>query len=377
MTLKGVELSHWDLWLIVVIRDLSGGKRELVEALKARARRYSCSEKHDIEAKLSHLLDLETRLLAAGLTHGDVLAEVVVDYSLLRKARSKILDHYVSHKTRAMIETPRKILSERARRGYWIDFPINPKEYEGYFVRFCQAGGYYDYRGTSIVVDLLTSTWERERLGASSVAAKAAVDRAAMTVIVEMMDHVDDSGGDMGRIFEPVLASYVATVWEAAISPEIVLRDAIEFGIWEHYGLSDNIAPFIRAVPREHGHLAVRIFAETTAELFINGLEYEHTKALSMWSELVVAHERFDELEYVAHRLGAEAWGPIVTMASVAWSFGRKEVTRAVFAAANRQGPQRDRLRKACLQLTGEEPPACRPHLRLILAARACRNQLP
>lgn len=39
---RGVELSHWDLWFVVVMSSLSGGKRELVELLKSR--------RHDVEA---------------------------------------------------------------------------------------------------------------------------------------------------------------------------------------------------------------------------------------------------------------------------------------------------------------------------------------
>jgi len=52
-----------------------------------------------------------------------------VDYALRRKALAKVLEQQdVRNPTPAMIETPRKLLFDRAMRGYWADFPMNPAE---------------------------------------------------------------------------------------------------------------------------------------------------------------------------------------------------------------------------------------------------------
>ena len=134
-----------------------------------------------------------------------------------------------------------------------------------------------------------------------------------------------------------------------------------EFGAWEDYGLSGEMERFLAAVPAEHRGLAIRIFEQTTAELAINGLGYEHCKTLSMWAAFLVAHGRFEDFKRLAHRARANVWRPIVTMAEAAWKSGRKEIARAVFAAANRPGPDRDRLRVSCRQITGEEAGPCPP----------------
>jgi hypothetical protein len=84
-----------------------------------------------------------------------------------------------------------------------------------------------------------------------------------------------------------------------------------------------------------------------------------------MWAAFVVAQRRFDDFEYLARRLGADAFAPIAAMAKAAWSSGRTDVAWAVFSASNRAGPERDRLREACVRLTGHDPPPYRPAPRL------------
>lgn len=356
-TIRGETLSHWDLWFVVVMHELPHGKWELVELLRRQATGDYGSNERDVESKLSHLLDLETRLLSAGLTHDDVLVDVTIDYRLRHRADEKVLKRHVgAHPSPAMITTPRKVLRERAMRGHWERFVVSPKTYEAAFGhKLVHPGGYYDYRATPIVAELLESTWERQRTLAASKAAKVAVDRLAMTVIVELMEHVDDDG-DMGPIFDAVLGRYVTDVWEAGLDPQIVLRDGIEFGCWEDYGLSREMEAFVEAVPREHADLAVQILAETRAELIINGREYQHQKVLVMWATLLVAQERFGDFEYLAFRLGSETWLPLVMMVDKAVAAGRRDVARAVLTAADQPGRHREKLRRKAEQLFEGSP---------------------
>jgi hypothetical protein len=269
-----------------------------------------------------------------------VLAEVTVDYRLRRKALTKVLEQEVSYPMPAMVETPRKILRRRAMRGYWPGFPVNPAEYETTVARERGSPGvYYDYRGTPVVARGPERAWELALASARSPGERLARSRAMMNTLVEIMESVDDSGGSMGPLFEDLLRSYTAALWESGIEPDVALRDGIEFGIWEDYGLSDDMEALLLGVPTEHADAAIRIFEESTAELFIHGLEYEYTKAHSMWAVLLVAQGRIDEFEFVARRVGADAFVPIATMAKAAWLSGRGDVSRAVFAAANRPGP--------------------------------------
>jgi hypothetical protein len=266
-----------------------------------------------------------------------------------------------------MIDTPSTLLSQRAMRGNWPSFPVNPSNYDATFARLrLPQGAYPGYRFIPFVAQQLEDAREQGVRHAVSPAERLAVTRWMMTATVEIMQAVDDSGGSMGPLFESILRGYLAVIWESGIQPEIALRDVIEFGIWEDYGLSDDMERLLIAIPPCHGDLAVRIFEETTAELFIHGLEYQYGKAHSMWATFLVAHGRAGEFEYVARRIAADAGRPIATMGEAAWSLGRKDVARAVFAAANRPGRDRDRIREACVKITGEEPPPYRAALRLI-----------
>ncbi|MBI3206383.1 MAG: hypothetical protein HYZ29_32905 [Myxococcales bacterium] len=253
---RGVELSHWDLWFVVVMRDLSGGKRELVELLKSRPR---C---HDVEGKLSHLLDLESRLIAGGVSHAEVLQGVTVDRALLRKARDKVIEQSAWRPTQAMIDTPRKLLRDRAMRGHWPKFPVDPATCERAFDRFCRPEGDYGWRFTPLLAHTVERTWGDERQRAESAAGRVAADRATMTRIIDLMEHADDSMADMSTLFDDVLVQYVAEVWDAGLDPEVALRDGIELGVWEDYGLTDDMRPFLRSIPPVHVERAIQIFYE-------------------------------------------------------------------------------------------------------------------
>ncbi|MBE7483651.1 MAG: hypothetical protein HS104_27190 [Polyangiaceae bacterium] len=355
---RGVELCHWDLWFLVVICDLSGGKRELVALLEGHRR---C---HDAEAKLSHLLDLETRLTAGGVSHDEVLDGVTVDRALLRKARNKVIEQSAWRPTKAMIDTPRKLLRDRAMRGHWAKFPVDPATCERAFDRFCRPEGDYGWRFTPLVAHTVERTWSEERLRAESAAGRVAADRATMTRIIDLMEHVDDSMADMSTVFEDVLAHYVAEVWDAGLDPEVALRDGIELGVWEDYGLTDDMRPFLRSIKAAHVEPAIQLFSETTAELFINGLERPFATAHAMWATLLVANSRFAEFEGLALRFGPDAWRPVIELAETAVRAGRRDVALAVFAAVNRPGPRREQFQEKCRELTGENAPPYVPRAR-------------
>ena len=72
--------------------------------------------RHDLEAKLSHLADLRSRVDDAGASVADVAAD---ETSVLARARRKVLDQGLENRalTPPMRATPRARLRERALRG--------------------------------------------------------------------------------------------------------------------------------------------------------------------------------------------------------------------------------------------------------------------
>ena len=102
---------------------------------------------------------------------------------------------------------------------------------------------------TPVIVELLDTKSEAHRLKASSPEAKVAVDVLVLTLIVGLMNHIDDDG-DASPVFSEVLRSYVRDLWTAGIEPEVVLRDGIEFGVWEDYRLTWDYKVFLGAIRR-------------------------------------------------------------------------------------------------------------------------------
>jgi len=146
----GESFSQWDRWLLaVLVVDHDGAWASLETALEVRRRGHEF-EREDAEAKLCQLADLRARVQRAGLAPAHLLGDDLQDKRLLRKARTKVFDQYVGDraKTRAMRETPRRVLGERARRGNWAGFPVSPSQFERVFLDDVRARPSYSLKAT-------------------------------------------------------------------------------------------------------------------------------------------------------------------------------------------------------------------------------------
>lgn len=338
-TVNCETFSYWDLWFVVVMAELPHGKWEFVQLLKRKATQDFGTHRRDVEAKLSHLLDLETRLLSAGLMHDDLLEDVTINYRLRRRANDKVMRRHIDrYASPAMTNTPRKLLSGRAMRGYWDRFPVSPAEHEDAFGhQFVRPDGYWDYSATPVVMSVLDSKWDFQRTLARSAAERVAVDRLTLTIIVGLMEHIDDDG-DAAPVFDEVIRSYVRDVWSAEVDPEVILRDGIEFGVWEDYGLTWDFRVFLDTIPKEHLGLAAKIFAETRAELVVNGLDREHGVVMDLWVTFALIHEQVDDFVWLSQRLRGEVWSHekrAAEMIEVARRLGRHDVAAMVMSAVS------------------------------------------
>ena len=124
----GEDWSWWDLWCCVIaIRDHDGNLRALAGEMANRIRALKpMGSRESDDARLSHLLDLDHRLTAAGLTAADLAGPAVMaDRKIGSRARAKFKGSiptgaYAS--TPAMLERPADRLRRRARFGHWPSF---------------------------------------------------------------------------------------------------------------------------------------------------------------------------------------------------------------------------------------------------------------
>ena len=343
------EFTRWDLWyLVLLLNDYGGSWDGLADTLKKTlgGRLVSSFGQLDFEAKRCHLEDLRRRLGEAGLDPARLAGELARDKRILYKARTKILKNYVREKdkTAAMRMTPRRVLFERARRGEWDRFPVSPAVFEPVFRDEIRRKNFYsenDSFGLSRRIKAILQKVGGER--ALSPHAQLALFRAGLTALVDAMEVVDDSGGVVGDLFGDVFEQYVAIPWpNTGIAPGVYYRDLVNFAVWEDYGLTDRgMGRFFAAVPPEHVSLVDTVLRAIHTELLqYKELDYQADQALGLLVEFHTVKRTFDRFVDLARELGPRHPSRINAMARAAWDAGERDLARAVFAAADRPGPE-------------------------------------
>jgi hypothetical protein len=283
-TLDGVAFCHWDRWLLRLAiaepRGLPGIAAEFRR--RTRARRAGGSS-DDSEAMIAQVRDLESRLAVLGRAPHEILDDIerASDW-LFKKAFRRVWHDGPNRRTEAMMRTPRRALEARALRGHWPRFPISPATYEPDLRSTVgQDGNYYDYRWAGALATMLESKIEMLAMVAPSHAHRLAIHRAAMTVIIETIDRVDDSGAEVSEMFRATEAAYL-TLAREALSIDGVRRDLLELAIWEDYGLFAGVDEFLAGLPEEHADAALRDLASIITELRRERLEYQLGKAIAL-----------------------------------------------------------------------------------------------
>jgi len=344
--IAGVVFVYWDRWLLRLALDEPDGIEGLVRRFEGDRRHARAGRSEDAESKLSHLDDLKARLAKTATSPRDVLGDGdATDKKLLAKARTKLLDQGLSYKAPAMLDTPRRRLEARALRGHWDRFPTSPARFERELMGLVDRQRDHDWRQTTWLSIDLEGDIERIGLLLESEAEQMALRRAAMTLIVESMERVDDSGGDMGLLFDDVWNAYLAMPWErTAILPEVFFRDLIELAIWEDYGLIRGLGPFFGTLAPDDAAVVERVFADVVPELRTSGFAYQEEQGLGYRVELLLAQEMHERFVEAATELGSRAWRPILTMAKAAFDADKRPLAISIFAAADQPGPHRDHL---------------------------------
>jgi len=257
----------------------------------------------DAEPMLAQIADLNHRLARLKRTAIGVLdAEEVASDWLLKKAWKRVWHDGPHQKTCAMMETPRRRLERRALRGYWSEFPVSPGDFEGDLQRHVGPGGYIDYRMVGVVARMLAS--EVSVLAAMSAEpGRLALFRAAMTVVIEAMDHADDSLAELADAFATFEDAYLQLA-RRFLAHEVVLRDLLELTIWEDYGLVRDVEGFLRGLPEHHGDFAIRHLARIIAELRAADLGSQLTKAVELRAVVLASADAFPPEEDGDHQPG-------------------------------------------------------------------------
>lgn len=294
----GVTFCHWDRWLLRLALDEKGGFEAI--AWQWRQRAIDPKRRADTdaaEAMYLQMVDLRKRLARVQRTPETMLDdEERASLWLYRKAYLRVWKSGPHHRTSAMLDTPRKRLALRALRGHWERYPVSPARYEGALRRVVAA----EWRDVSWwATGALANDLDREVeiIALTTVADPAerlALYRAALTVVVEAMSIVDDSGADMAEIYRGFERTWLALLREEPMGGEL-LRDVLEFATWEDYGLTEGVEGFLSGLGEQDADRALAELSVIVRELREHRLEHQLATARRLRGAVLAASAGFAE----------------------------------------------------------------------------------
>lgn len=367
--------SYWDLWFAAVaVADYADSLDDL-KAHLVGGLRSPLGGRESVEAKLSHLADLRSRIEDAGLTPSDLATpEVLTDKRVLAKARKKVNDSWLEGRalTPAMVETPRVRLVRRSRYGRWNTFPVDPALYYTSFRRHVEVKDHISKYKSFAAVDRVEERLRSLDRPSLSSAQRLALYRAFHSAALELADRTDDSHGNVGQLRVGAWHTYLGIDWQAAgIRCEDYWADVCDLVVFEPYalGYKEETLPW-RHVAGDETELIEGYLVSLATECGSCYLDYQAEEALQQLAWLAVAGRRFTRYVEAATRLGCEHWMPIEAMAESALRSGRRELAIEVFRAADRPGFHQEHLRRRCRALTGvdisDEKRVPPPRLRVV-----------
>jgi hypothetical protein len=266
-TVAGTEWTYWDLWFCAVcVRD-HGGDWDALDA------KLSESPYREFSARMwSHILDVERRLAAAGISAADLAGPLVRDRKTMTKARSKVVQWIGiddKHRSPAMRDTPEDRFAERAHFGGWDPYPVSPRP--SYHELIAAATLDLEEKGWRHrdVQSLFKTLEELEARHAGDPATLLAVRRAGLTASSIAHHNCGDSGGFVSDYTSDATLRFSRTDWRAAgIDAAGFWRDFLEvfvmlsnFGVaydregevWANLGVERDLELVERLIDELHG----------------------------------------------------------------------------------------------------------------------------
>jgi hypothetical protein len=341
---RSLALSYWDLWFaLIAVTMHEGDLGRLAKRIKEEKGLYY--DRDSIERKRCHLRDLERRLEEASIAPAEVV-DAAGDLARAEKRRAlkKVMDplHREQESSEPMRDTPRRRRHPRALRGYWDRFPVSPRPYYEKIASHYRSKGFYS-EGMSFRIARTLDRYAEEAgklLEAGQAAQAQALLRGWMTVIVELMERADDSGGSIGMSFDEGFRAYLKIPLDrTGIADAVFFPDLLDFLIWEDYGLTDDgIEGYFRRLDSHQADLCIEHLRHEVAGLLEDDLEYQSEEALTLLGRVVAEQDRFDEFEAVARWMGSRAWRRIVRLVDRAMKERKKPLALRVLEAAMTEG---------------------------------------
>lgn len=286
-----LKITYWDLWIAIILVELfENNLDEMKDNLRSKCKTSSYS-KSKFYGLLNHVNLLNQKLSEEDLRISDILLETDADF--LKKQRIKAVKKIVEagfqnqEKSVWMIDTPKKLRNDQAMRGHWFLFPIDPIKYATGFAKLYKASGFYSKYQVSALQNKIEKFLAKNQAKAS-IPELCALYRACLTVMLEKMEMVDDSFGEIGYLYGEVFLKYFSLdSAKLEMTPEDFFSDLVELILWEDYGLTDYYQPeFFKSLTSTEIPLVHSILLQQKEELGALELDYQEKEAITMLKKL-------------------------------------------------------------------------------------------
>lgn len=286
-------ITYWDLWIaIILVYTFDNDLDKMINNIRVNNDITShCRNK--FEGLLNHINVLQSTLLERQLQIADILVGIDTDFikKQTTKAKVKILDmsFQTQEKSTWMINTPRKQRNTQAMRGHWCFFPVNPEKYASLFAKLFKSSGFYTKSQSSSLRIKLENTLNKFKTKAS-YSEQFSLYRAFLTVVLENMNMIDDSYGEIGDLYGEVFQHYYSLDRsKLEMPPEYYFQDLLELIIWEDYGFTDSyLAEFFNSLTSTEIVLVQSILQHQITELTDLEFNYHATNAQKMLGMLLL-----------------------------------------------------------------------------------------
>ncbi len=286
-----LKITYWDLWIaIILVEQFENNLDEMNDSLRSKCKTSSYS-KSQYYGLLNHVRLLNQKLSEEDLHISDILLET--DAEFLKKQRIKAVKKIVEagfqdqEKSVWMIDTPKKLRNDQAMRGHWFLFPVDPIKYANGFEKLYKTSGFYSRSQASVLQNKLERFLAKNEAKAS-IPELCALYRACLTVVIEKMEMVDDSDGDIGYLYGEVFLKYFSLDRaKLEMTSDDFFSDLVELILWEDYGLTDYYQPdFFKSLTSTEIQLVKSILEQQKDELSELELDYQEKEAITMLKKL-------------------------------------------------------------------------------------------
>jgi len=339
---------YWDLWIAKVLTEKFDNNWDaLLQAIRTKDH----YKRDKYWAIANHIRNLKEELDNYGFKASDIFDGLDADFLKKQavKIKKKVLefDFQQSELTDWMINTPQKLLYDKALYGNWQDFPINPAKCAVDLEKKFKKNGIYT-KGTTHTLRNKLQEFIDKTIAKATIPQLIAIYRAFLSVTLEKINIIDDSYGVVGEMYKQVFEKYIKIDRRELKMPiEAFLTDILELIIWEDYGGIDTYeTDFFILLSPEEVLITESILRKEIEMLWKYELEYKAENALTTLSILYARNKMFDKFVPLAKEMGTRHWHRITILAETAEENGKRDLAIQVYEACLVEGWHYDSLKK-------------------------------